>query len=317
MKISSYNLRPYPGYEKHIALTLQTDESSPDETQFLQKIIRACDMPEEIRMNDMEIPGTQEGETLRIRVVKPVGLPPKAPIIMDVHGGGFTKGDLDIDNYRCMALAGYTPCIVVSVEYRLATPENHFPASLMDCHTAYLWLTRHGEELGGDPGRIGLHGTSAGGNLCAGLALYLRDHGEQAPALTALICPTLDNVRTASFHQFGPLGSGTADYPKIGYVVYGHLNNGRCNSYYILPGQCKDLRGLGAHMIVTAEYDPLRDEGMNYARNLLENGIPCEILCAPRVTHGFCVVDHPYTRWIHRGIAASFRREFGMEITEI
>ena len=68
---------------------------------------------------------------------------------------------------------------------------------------------------------------------------------------------------------------------------------------------------------IVAEYDPLRDEGLEYATRLLMNRVPCEISCAPRVTHGFCVVDEPLTRYVHRGIAASLRREFGMKITEI
>ena len=73
----------------------------------------------------------------------------------------------------------------------------------------------------------------------------------------------------------------------------------------------------GTRALSTPEYDPLRDEGLEYAARLLMNRVPCEISCAPRVTHGFCVVDEPLTRYVHRGIAASLRREFGMKITEI
>lgn len=280
-------------------------------------MLNSYTLPEGMTMKDIHIPGPEPEQQIRLRVFTPGSLLANSPIIMDVHGGGFTSGSLDIDNYRCIALASYTPCIVVSVEYRLATQEVPFPAPLLDCYTAYHWLTEHAVELGGDPHRIGLHGTSAGGNLCAGLALYLRDRNEQAPALTVLACPTVNNERTASYQQFGSLSSSRSAYPQIGLVTYGHLNHGAAPSYYALPGRCRDLRGLGPHMVIMAEYDPLRDEALTYAQNLLLHGIPCEILCAPRVTHGFCVVDHPYTRWIHRGIAASFRREFGMEITEI
>ena len=83
-----------------------------------------------------------------------------------------------------------------------------------------------------------------------------------------------------------------------------------------MPGFCPDFKYLKPRMVVVAEYDPLRDEGLSYALRLLEDGVPCEIICAPRVTHGFCVVDQPLTRWTHNGICAAFRREFGMPIID-
>ena len=132
-----------------------------------------------------------------------------------------------------------------------------------------------------------------------------------------LNCPTLNNVPTTSKHQFGSLKSWNVPYPEIGYVLYAGMNSGMTPPYYALPGKCEDLRGLGPHMVVAAEYDPLRDEGLQYALRLLEHGIPCEIISAPRVTHGFCAVDHPLSRWIHHGNAASFKREFHLEINEI
>lgn len=316
MHVSSVPLNPYPGYEAHVGMTLRTDESDQYDREELQKILRFYKLKDGMTMEDIQIPGTEAAQTLRLRVFKPADAGTKTPVIMDVHGGGFVSGSIDIDNYRCISLADLTDCIVVSVDYRLASEEVHFPVPLLDCHTAYIWLTRHAGELGGDPGRIGLHGTSAGGSLCAGLALYLRDHGEQTPALTVLSCPTLNNERTVSGYQFGTLKSSDKPYPDIGYVMYSGMNSGAYPSYYALPGKCEDLRGLGPHMVITAEYDPLRDEGLRYALRLLENSIPCEIFSAPRVTHGFCAIDHPLTRWVHRGIAASFRREFHLDITE-
>lgn len=317
MRVYSNSLMPYPGYEDHVAMTLETNEGAKNSPEEQKKILQAYQLDEGMTMEDIQIPGTEAGKTIRLRVIKPAGLTGAVPVIMDVHGGGFIGGCLDIDNARCISLAKLTKCIVVSVEYRLSDATVHFPAPLLDCHTAYLWLTQNAASLGGDPIRIGLHGTSAGGCLCGGLALYLRDRGEQPPALTVLVCPTVNNVRTPSNLQFGSLGASRRPYPKIGYVVYSGMNNGEVPSYYALPGKCEDLRGLSPHMVVAAEYDPLRDEALHYAMRLLENDVPCEILSAPRVSHGFCVIDHPLTRWVHRGIAASFRREFGMKLMEI
>lgn len=317
MQVNYQQLTPYPGYEEHVAITLLTDESDTVDRTILPKALRSYQLPEGMTMEDIQIPGTHPGQMIRLRLFKPANLSENVPVIMDVHGGGFTSGSLDIDNRRCIELARLSGCIVVSVEYRLVSDEVHFPEPLLDCYTAYLWLTQDAQQFGGDPKRIGLHGTSAGGCLCAGLALYLRDRGNQPPSLTVLSCPRLNNVCTVSKLQFGPLKAARRPYPDIGYVQYAETNNGVLPSYYALPGRCEDLRGLGPHMVITAEYDPLRDEGLRYALHLLENGVLCEILSAPRVTHGFCAIDHPLTQWVHRGIAASFRREFHMPVEQI
>ena len=313
MRVCYNQITPYPGYEKHVALTLETDYEEKFSKEELQAAIRPYHLPEGMTMEDRLIPGVHEGEQLRLRIFIPAGLPEKSPVILDVHGGGFVRGNLDIDNQRCISLATLTECIAVAVDYRLSGPEVCFPDPMMDCYVAYRWIQEHGAEIGADPARIGLHGTSAGGNLAEGLALYLRDQGEMTPALTVLSCPALDDVRTTSTNQFGSLVASREAYPRIGLVTYAALNCGEDPSYYALPAKCRDLRGLGPHMIITAEYDPLRDEGLAYALRLLETGIPCEILSAPRVTHGFCALQHPLSDWVHRGIAASFRREFGME----
>ena len=315
MKVCVRELFPYPGYEDHVRMNIQTDEGGKVAMEEIQAKIKSYKLGEGTTMKDMEIPGVEEGTTIKIRVITPANAPKPSPVVLDIHGGGFVSGNLDIDNYRNISIAEATPCIVVSVEYRLATREIPFPAQLLDCHKAYIWLTEHAAEIGGDPKRIALHGTSAGGSLAAGLALYLRDNGEQAPALTVLMNPEVGPGVTVSDLQMGFLGQKT-DYAHSPLAVYANIH-GQPLSYYAAPQQCPDLSKLGPHMVVVSEYDPLRDAGLNYGMRLLHDNVPCEIYCAPRVTHGFCVIDHPLTRWVHRGIAASLRREFGMEITEI
>lgn len=315
MKVCVRELYPYPGYEDHVKMNIQTDEGGKVSMAELQAQIKAYKLGEGTTMKDIEIPGTEPGTTLKLRVITPANVPKPSPVVLDIHGGGFVSGNVDIDNYRNISIAEATPCIVVSVEYRLATRELPFPAQLMDCHTAYIWLTEHAAEIGGDPARIAVHGTSAGGSLSAGLALYLRDHGEQQPLLTVLVNPELGPGNTASALQMGYLGAKT-DYAHSPLAIYANIS-GEPLSYYAAPMLCPDLSGLGPHMVITAEYDPLRDAGLKYAMRLLEEQVPCEIYSAPRVTHGFCVMDRPLTHWVHRGIAGSLRREFGMEITEI
>lgn len=314
MKVNATQLFPYPGYEDHVKMTLDTDSGGKASTTEIQAVIKSYHLGEGTEMKDIQIPGSEEGQTLKLRVITPAGIEKPSPIILDIHGGGFIAGNVDIDNYRNISLAESTPCIVVSVEYRLASRELPFPAQLMDCHAAYTWLREHGDELGGDPARVGIHGTSAGGNLAAALALYVRDHGEPQPSLTVLNCPDLDMKITTSKEQYGELGK-VKDFYHSNAAIYVNAD-GRPLSYYAMPGLCSDLSGLNPHMVITAEYDPLRDEGMEYAMRLLHDRVPCETLQAPRVTHGFCVMDKPLTRWVHHGICASFRREFGMEIVD-
>ena len=109
-------------------------------------------------------------------------------------------------------------------------------------------------------------------------------------------------------------------FPKAVQLVIDYagkiLLTGTVPSYYAFPSFCADLEGLPPHYIVVGEYDTLRDDGINYAVRLLQTGVPCEMVVAPRVGHGFCVVDHPLTHWVHKGICGSLRREFQMEITE-
>ncbi|MBR6208545.1 MAG: alpha/beta hydrolase [Oscillospiraceae bacterium] len=313
MKVKATALYPHPGYEAHVAMNLSTDAGGNVSMKELQETIKAYTLGPGTTMKDIMIPGPEEGVELKLRIITPAGLPEKSPVILDIHGGGFVGGNLDIDNYRNIYLAEHTPCIVTSIEYRLATRDNKAIDLLMDCHAAYRWLLEHAEEIGGDSSRIGVHGTSAGGNLSAGLALWIRDHGEPAPALTVLNVPALTMDMTESKLMFGGLmGAPMPSYLEEPEAIF--LNpDGNPVSYYSMPLYCRDLQHLGPHFVVVAEYDPLRDEGLQYALKLLHYKVPCEIISAPRVTHGFCVVDQPLTRWVHDGICASFRREFGLE----
>lgn len=314
------NATAYPGYEYHLNLyqiiAHGTDEERAAAQASQRKSICEYTMPEGLRMEDRTISGG-DGQDMKVRIYTPAGLPENASIIMDVHGGGWVSGSLDIDNYRCIALATGTPALVVSVDYRLSAPNGvHFPQPLMDCYAALQWIYDHAAELGGDAKRIGLHGTSAGANLCAGLALYVRDHGGPEISLVALNCPALYTKNTISKQQYPQFALSTTSKREGAEAAYLGGLNGTTPSYYAFPGHCTDLDGLPPHYVIVGEYDVLRDDGLEYATELLHAGVPCELQVAPRVGHGFCVVDHPLTHWIHKGLCASFRREFHMEIVE-
>lgn len=307
----------FPGYENHIASN-RADKSSEEVQIRSKKQIEAMlsyELPEGMTMEDRIIPGPDEGQELQIRVFTPANLAEKAPMILDIHGGGFVAGTVAIDNARCIALAAKVSAIVVSVEYRLAGKDGiAFPKPLEDCYTAYRYLHEHAQEFGGDANRLGLHGSSAGGTLAAGLALYLRDRNEIQPRLTVLNCPATDlNIHASlSMHQYKELKMGPSNKALGAEASYLGGYNGFLPSYYAFPKYCPDLGGLGPTMVIVAEYDTLRDSGLEYASRLLQTGVPTELYQAPRVGHCYTAAPHPFTDFTHEMMAWSFKREFGL-----
>lgn len=310
------NIKPYPGYEDHVCSNIGGPNGEKASMEEIQKSILGYKLGNGTTMEDKTIPGAENGPELNIRIIKPANLPEKAPVVIDFHGGGWVSGSNDIDNYRNITIAETTPCIVVGVEYRLCNAEVHFPAPLDDVVAAYKWVYQHAGEFGGDCDNLAIYGTSAGANLAGGLQLYLRDTNyESQPKLTVLNCPVIKRGPSVSKTQLGTLGDPETKFAEdVDYLFY--PADGTTPSYYAFPGYCPDLSKLGPTMLILGEYDPLRNEGLEYATRLYEAGVPCELIVAPRVSHGFCVMDKPLTHWVHKGMCASLRREFGMEITE-
>lgn len=207
------------------------------------------------------------------------------PIILYFHAGGYVKGDLESPDSLCRELAHQSRAIVVSVGYRLA-PENHFPGPVEDGECAYMWIKEHAEEMRADPSRIALCGDSSGGNLAAALAHRLKKKGEK-PLLQVLIYPLLDYTFSQSSH---------AEYSK-GYLLeeeslkwYRELfvpKNHNLKDPELSPLFYKDFEGLPPALIITAEYDPTRDEGEKYAEMLRKNGVETTLHRYEGVTHGF------------------------------
>ncbi len=305
---------PRKGYEEHLniyrTLAFGDEAARMDALQRQRRLLCETSLPEGVRVETRSIPGP-DGQ-LTLRILRPERLPNNAPIILDIHGGAWVAGAADGDDFRCALLAAAVPCIVASVEYRLA-PRYPFPAALMDCHAAFTWIQAHAEELGGDGARLGLHGTSAGGNLVGALSLYVRDHGGPKISLAALVNPSLGLAKTPSYYQIQeyPLGpdAGYAYTPEAQYL--GNLD-GRQPSYYAFPALCPSLAGFPNALIIVSEYDQLRDDGIRFAQRLYAECVPCELIVAPRVGHGFMAVEHPLTRQFIARMADSFRNEFGM-----
>lgn len=266
-------------------------------------------------MEDRSIEGHPEGrQALPIRIYRPRA--EKAlPVILDIHGGAWMFGGLDMDIQRCIELASRVPAIVISVDYTLSGGKaHHFPEPLMDVYQLYCWTVAHAGEFGGDSERIGLYGYSAGGNLAEGLALYLRDRGDDRLALVVLDCPCLylDKESSYAFHQNRELRMGPDSYSNGPEMAYLKNLDGQQPSYYAFPGYVPTVFGLGAHYIIAAEYDTLRDDAVRYMERLLKARVRVDFQLAASTCHCFTKMPNPYTSFTFEMMAFAFRREFGL-----
>jgi len=241
---------------------------------------------ERLEITEYAVPGPAAGDPLRVRVYRlPDGDGAPRPGALYVHGGGFIAGDLDSEEPRCVRLALDGDCIVVSVEYRLA-PEHPYPAAVDDCEAALRWTAASASELGIDPDRIGVIGASSGGTLAAATALLARDRGGPPLAFQCLVYPTLDDrMETTSVGFVGTPMIDGADVARC-WDYYLGADRGDVPAY-AAPGRATDLRGLPPTYIMTAELDPLRDDGLRYASRLLDAGVSVELHNYAGAFHGF------------------------------
>ncbi len=220
-----------------------------------------------------------------LRIYMPAGN--KAlPILLYFHGGGFVVGDLDTVDFRCRLLADWAGCVVVSVDYRLA-PEHPYPAAVEDCFAATVWAAEQAAALGADADRIAVGGDSAGGNLAAVVALLAKEHGGPKLCFQYLVYPVTDaTTETVSYHENGS-GYGLTKDAMVWYWDNYAPDLARRSEPYASPLRAPDLSGLPPALVVTAEFDPLRDEGEAYAARLREAGVPVELRRYDGMVHGF------------------------------
>jgi acetyl esterase len=237
---------------------------------------------------DRTIPGPA-GE-LPIRVYTPEGVGP-FPAVVYFHGGGFVVGGLDSGDATCRALCHGASCVVVSVAYRLA-PEHKFPAATDDCLAVTRWAAAHAAELNADPDRLVVAGESAGGNLAAVTALRLRDEGGPPLCGQLLIYPVTD-YHTPPTPSYIANGKGYLLTRAMMVWFWGHYLNhaGEAGHPHASPLRAADLSGLPPALVITAEYDPLRDEGERYAERLQRAGVPTQLSRYDGMIHGFLLLS--------------------------
>ncbi|MEO7056624.1 MAG: alpha/beta hydrolase [Caldimonas sp.] len=235
---------------------------------------------------------TAEGEhgAIPMRLYKPApavaGDARPLPVLVYFHGGGWTIGDLDTHDVLCRQLANASHCAVVSVDYRMG-PEDRFPAAVHDCLAATHWVRDHAGELGVDAARLAVGGDSAGGNLAAVVALMARDAGDLAIAWQLLIYPATDMRRGHASHTVNGTGY-LLTRETIAYYHDHYIDDSAHDlDWRASPLLHPDLGRLPPALVLTAGFDPLRDEGLDYADALVAAGSRATYICFERQIHGF------------------------------
>ncbi|MFC0111732.1 alpha/beta hydrolase [Kibdelosporangium aridum] len=241
--------------------------------------------PDGVDVHDLSI--ETQGEPVLLRMYRPRGTTRSAPCVYYVHGGGMVAGSVASDHAKTVKLAKATGYVVVAVEYRLA-PENPYPAALDDCYTGLVGLVGGHRELGIDPARIALYGTSAGGCLAAAVALLARDRGGPAIAYQMLLSPMLDDLSsTPSAIANTGFGAWSREANIQSWQAWLGQDFGTDRiSPYAAPARARDLTGLPSTYIDVGDLDLLRDEAVDFARRLSWAGVPVELHVYPGGIHG-------------------------------
>lgn len=246
----------------------------------------ATDNPDEVGgIDDRTLLGPR-GD-IPVRTYMPEGAGP-FPLLMYYHGGGFVLGNLETHDALCRSLCNRAECVVVAVDYRLA-PEHKYPAAPEDCYAATLWAQKHAAELNGMGDRLAVAGDSAGGNMAAVVCLMARDLGAPHISHQLLLYPVTDNnFETQSYQENA---EGYFLTRAMMQWFWGHYlateEDGQ--QVYAAPLRAEDLSGLPSATVITAEYDPLRDEAEAYAQRLLGAGVKTELIRYSGMIHGFLV----------------------------
>ncbi|MGC4806970.1 alpha/beta hydrolase [Micromonospora sp. DT233] len=256
-------------------------------------------------VRDESLPGP--AGDLPLRRYRPAADGP-LPTLVYFFGGGWTLGGVDTADGICRRLANATGAQVVTVGYRLA-PEHPFPAAVRDCHAAVRRLAEHADEFGVDPARLAVGGDSAGGNLAAAVTLLCRDAGGPSVAAQLLVYPNTDQRERVEPAE----GQDPLLFNRHSVAWYrGHYLPDPADAANPLasPLLAEDLTGLPPALVITAEYDPLREEGERYAQRLRDAGVPVELARYPGMIHGFFAMPGAFDAGRHaQDRAAAFLRD--------
>ena len=263
---------------------------SPVEARLFYRDRRALTQPDPPAVAEIaELSAEGPHGAIALRLYRPThrsDSPAPLPVLVYFHGGGWTIGDLDTHDVLCRQLANGSHCAVVSVDYRMG-PEHRFPAAVDDCLAATYWVRRHAESLGLDASRLAVGGDSAGGNLAAVVAILARDAKDLPIAYQLLIYPATDMRRGHASHTTNGRGY-LLEAATIAYYHDHYIDDAAHDlDWRASPLLQSDLGHLPPALVLTAGFDPLRDEGLDYADALVAAGNRATYVCFERQIHGF------------------------------
>ena len=240
-----------------------------------------------VATRDVQVPGEDGDPDVLVRIYEPAEGGHSGGALSYIHGGGMVLMSVDDTDFQCKQIVRDVGCLVTSVDYRLA-PEHPYPAALHDGYASLRWLAENAEDLGVEPDRIAVGGSSAGAGLAAGVALLARDRGEVPLCLQWLVYPMLDDRdRTPSTHEITEPSVWNRTSNQRAWQAYlGDLAGGDV-PLYAAPARATvdDLRGLPPAYVDVGELDAFRDEDIEYAQRLLQAGVPTELHVTPGAFH--------------------------------
>lgn len=259
------------------------------------------------------VPGPEGAPDVRLLVELPTEVQRPFPVLLWLHGGGYVMGSADEQYSTLKSIVLAIGCAAVAVDYRLA-PETPHPGPLEDCYAALQWLFTHADELGIDPERIAVGGSSAGGGLAAALALLARDRGEIPLLFQLLIAPMIDDrtCTLANPHPYTGEFIWTPQANRFGWTsLLGQEPGGADVSPYAAAARAEHLEGLPATFINVGALDLFLEEDMEYARRLMRAGVPTELHVYPGAYHGFrMAADAQVTLAAERDQLSALKRAF-------
>jgi acetyl esterase/lipase len=234
----------------------------------------------------------QDGRSVRLYIMKPERVTGKPGVLLFIHGGVWIVGNFQNHQRLLRDLVVGSGQIGVFVEYT-PLPDARFPTQLEECYAALKWVAAHGQEIGADGSRIAVAGNSVGGNMAAALVLMSKDRGGPSIAFQALLIPATDaSVDTQSYLDYGTGRFLGRDFMKYGWDLYAPDAKTRDNPYVSpLRASIDELKGLPPALVVTAENDPLRDEGEAYARKLKSAGVTVDAVRYNGTIHDFVLLN--------------------------
>ncbi len=298
----------------YIPATVLTAEILP-QVRAMSRVSVDLSPSSTLSISEHFIPGAEGSPDVRVLFYKATPVQAAVPALIWLHGGGYIMGSADAEDAMIKSIVSAVGCAAVAVDYRLA-PETPYPGPLEDCYAALKWLSTHADELGIDPNRIAVGGSSAGGGLAAALALLARDREEFPLMFQFLIAPMIDD-RTCALAEPHPYTGEfiwTREANRFGWTsLLGHEPGGTDVSPYAAPARAKNLEGLPAAFINVGAIDLFLEEDVEYARRLMWAGVPTELHVYPGAYHGFrMVAEAQVTKAAQQDQLSALKRAFDL-----